>query len=497
MVKGDKKPKILYSGNQKTNTKTNTKTNKNKNILFFNTMKRNNKLCRSQFVSSQRLKKHLSKLNHQKYREIIIKIYKIYAHKVICSKPQKFVHKEGDYIINKFDVLDILPNNSIVNKLKSKSRQHITRKDIDLLLEDPNMAANNLILSRFSNMDIIMDLIKNEYMKYSIKYEILLPDGKRTNYKVHLYSAEKDVTIVSMVEYSTNIIKRVLFMNYLLNNNNLPSRIDIYLTKFKKIIDYSENSTISSDSVNSAVTDGQDIVIFREEEALKCLMHELIHFHRLDKKLYNFSLDNMEVNILMRRLKISHNIDLDYNHRLTEAYTECLASIFSIIVSTADTVIGISKQGIDNRKGCGKMIQDTQMTQIIKSLEYEITFSFLQISKILRYFKYDSFEELLRLAPKIIRQPLRQSTDLFAYYILKTYLMLNIFDLLDEVIDLDPISRLGSIDTIGYVEESIEKILNLNTEESKIIIYGVNKYIKRNKVNKGTKKTNLRMSCSD
>ena len=234
------------------------------------------------------------------------------------------------------------------------------------------MAANNLILSRFSNMDIIMDLIKNEYMKYSIKYEILLPDGKRTNYKVHLYSAEKDVTIVSMVEYSTNIIKRVLFMNYLLNNNNLPSRIDIYLTKFKKIIDYSENSTISSDSVNSAVTDGQDIVIFREEEALKCLMHELIHFHRLDKKLYNFSLDNMEVNILMRRLKISHNIDLDYNHRLTEAYTECLASLFSIIVSTADTVIGISKQGIDNRKGCGKMIQDTQMTQIIKSLEYDL-----------------------------------------------------------------------------------------------------------------------------
>jgi len=50
-------------------------------------------------------------------------------------------------------------------------------------------------------------------------------------------------------------------MNYLLNSNELPSRIDIYLTKFRKTLDYSGIGPIASDSVNSAVTDGQNIVI--------------------------------------------------------------------------------------------------------------------------------------------------------------------------------------------------------------------------------------------
>ncbi len=271
-------------------------------------------------------------------------------------------------------------------------------------------------------------------------------------------------------------------MNYLLNSNELPSRIDIYLTKFRKTLDYSGIGPIASDSVNSAVTDGQNIVIFREEEALKCLVHELVHFHRLDKKLYNFSLNNMDVNVLLRRLKLTHNIDLDYNHRLTEAYTEHLACIFSCIISTADVFVDV-----ENFK-----FGTEQLKQIIKCLYYEISFSFLQIAKILKYFKYERVEELFKLDGKIINKPLYQSTDLFSYYIVKTYLMLNMFELLDEIRVLDTTNKLNMIDVVGYVEESIEKILDFETQESKMLILGVNGYMAKYR---GTKKKNLRMTC--
>ena len=133
-----------------------------------------------------------------------------------------------------------------------------------------------------------------------------------------------------------------------------------------------------------------------------------------------------------------------------------------------------------------------QIKEIINCLDYEIQFSFLQITKILKYFRYNKCEDLFKLDPKIIQQPLTQKTDLFAYYILKTYLMINVFDLLSEIGDLDNINDIKNIDVIGFVEESIEKILDFETDESRILISGVNKYMNKYK---RTKKKNLRMTC--
>jgi hypothetical protein len=334
-----------------------------------------------------------------------------------------------------------------------------------------------------------LDLVNNNYKKYSIKYDIVLPNGKKTKYEIYIYSKEEDNNITTMVKYGFNIIQRVLFMNYLLNSNELPSSIDIYLTHFRKDLDYSKSNPIDSNSVNSAVTDGQNIVVFRKEEALKCLLHELVHFHRLDNKLYNFDLNNMDVNVLLKRLKLSHNIDINYNHRITEAYTECLATLFNCILSIADTFVNIQDYKFTNSNG---NMGTNQIKEIINCLDYEIQFSFLQITKILKYFRYNKCEDLFKLDPKIIQQPLTQKTDLFAYYILKTYLMINMFDLLSEIGDLDNINDIKNIDVIGFVEESIEKILDFETDESRILISGVNKYMNKYK---RTKKKNLRMTC--
>lgn len=462
------------------------KTLKNRHSARFTaSLKGKYQFCKSQYVSSPMLKSYISKLKNLKYKKVIQKIYETYTKKILCSKPQKYIYHSGEYTIERYNILDRLPDIPAVKALRNKT--YITKKDIETLLESPNISTNNLIFSKFSNIDVIMDLVQNNYKKYSIKYEIILPSGKSIKYEIHLYSKQDD-DIVNMVEYGFGIIRRVLFMNYLLNNNELPSRIDIYLTNFKKTLDYSNADPIDSDSVNSAVTDGNNIVIFRKEEALKCLVHELVHFHRLDKKLYNFSLNNMEVNVLLRRLKLSHNIDLDYNHRITEAYTECLATLFSCILSTADVFADIQEYGFTVR---GDKQKD-QMTEVINCLDYEITFSFQQIAKILKYFKYSRFEDLFKLDPKIVRQPLTQKTDLFSYYILKTYLILNVFDLLDEIRELDGAHRINQVDVVGFVEESVENILDFSSQGSRIMIDGVNRYMSKYK---GTKKKNLRMTC--
>lgn len=482
MVNHNKSGKIITSHMKKRTKKQNNKDN-NKY-----------KLCNSEVTLNKSLNTHLSSLEHSRYKKIIKTIYEIYTKNVISPKLQAFVYQSEDCDIANFNIFNTLPNtSSTVRKLKSRyesdqiSRLKISKKDIEEILEEPNISTNNLIFTKFSNVDIILDLIHNNYTKYSIKYDILLPDKTKKKYEIYIYSKIAD-DATNMIKFGSKIIHRVLFMNYLLNTNILPSRIDIYLTKFKKTLDYNKSGPIDSSSVNSAVTDGHNITIFREEEALKCLIHELVHFHSLDEKLYNFDMNNMDVNVLLRRLKVSHNIDLNYEHRITESYTECLATLFSCILSTADTFSNYQEHKLKFNNKC--------MKEIIKCLSYEIGFSFLQIAKILKYFEYDRFEDLLKLNSNGGKktQPLTQKTDLFSYYILKTYLIINIFDLLDEIGNPANIHGLSKLDIMGFVEDSIEKIMAFNTVESRILISGVNKYMNKYRA---TKKKNLRMTCLD
>jgi len=150
MAKSGKKTKNTYSAQKKT-------IKKKHNARFAATIKRKYRLCRSQFVSSTILKKHLAQLEYPRYKKTIQKVYETYSK----SLRGKYVYQDDAYTIEKYNILDRLPDIPAVKTLRNKSNRDITRKDIETILNSPNISANNLIFSKFSNIDIIMDLIKN------------------------------------------------------------------------------------------------------------------------------------------------------------------------------------------------------------------------------------------------------------------------------------------------------------------------------------------------
>ena len=422
-------------------------------------------LCRKNYLKNENLKNLLSGLHEKKFQLIINKISNIYQE--INAKPSKYFQRLKEIKT---------PYNFITeHKIKKRSsRSKIKLSDIEKLMSNNN----SLLFSKYSNAHNVLDLAKKKYYKYSIEYSIILPNKKQMLYNLYIYSKKvpNDTIIYSLADKA---MKRILFTNYLFGRNTVPTKIDIYLTDVRKILDDSNYpDVISADSINSAITDRENIVIYRKEECLKCLLHELIHYHEIDKQLHNFSLENARANKIIEKLKNTHRIDLDYKHRLAEAYTECMANLLNIIIFATAT----SKD------------QTMMLDKTTRYLDYEITFSFYQISKILKYFKFSIYDEFLNLKKSEIfsleggpNKVIKQSTDVFCYHILKTYLSLNIFQLLDRILNLD------EFDVCNYVDVSIDSILDRENIKSKILIDGVNKYMK-SRYHK-SKKKNLRMTC--
>jgi len=101
----------------------------------------------------------------------------------------------------------------------------------------------------------------------------------------------------------------------------------------------------------------------------------------------------------------------------------------------------------------------------------------------LKYFKFTSYQDFLKKTDKL----LKQDTDVFCYHILKTYLLLHIYTILDNIFNL------ARLDTCKFITNSIHNILNDNSIYRNILQSGINKYMS-NKYHK-SKKNNLRMTC--
>ena len=123
------------------------------------------------------------------------------------------------------------------------------------------------------------------------------------------------------------------------------------------------------------MTNHTDIIIYRKEELLKSIFHELIHFHKLD------CLEiPKDINIqIVSYLKKTHNIADNNTYLLYECVTETLANILNNIYNT----YGITKT--------------QQLHQFNTNLVDEIIFSTFQVAKILKLCKYTSFEEFSQI----------------------------------------------------------------------------------------------------
>ena len=279
----------------------------------------------------------------------------------------------------------------------------------ELSAKYPFINFHSLLINSFTSFKIIEDLefkIK-KLISFSIEWK-----GKKIDNLVYMFMYEN-----SLVKYhkkldniGNEIIKRILFFNEFLNIDKLPNKFIIFLTDKKKEIDNYVISHIhfKTINVNTAVTNGQDIIIYREQELLKSIFHELIHFHNLDFR-------HIPDTIIQYLIK-THNIKSDNKYLLYECVTETLANILNNIFLSSN------------------------IKEFIYNLKNEILFSTLQVAKILNICKYKSWDEFSNLDNSRIninniqmtnnisnpKKQFKQDSCIMSYYILKYYIMINL-----------------------------------------------------------------------
>lgn len=295
--------------------------------------------------------------------------------------------------------------NKIYNKLKRKKyAQHVIKKTIKLNIDD------NPFMSKK-----IKNLCEMSLKNYT---QILL-----NHITINIYHNNDMPNIDALLDIC-------LWMSNL-RNNNKKILIYIYYIDVKKQLD--DSITIKRDHVNSGSSNGNRIIIWRKEELLKVLIHELIHYLDYDFKYASiFNIYNVNQNILVN-----------------EAYVDAWAIILhTMYLHESETLLG------DVFKFC---------------LLYELNFSVYQAAKILKHYGFLSINDLGR-------KQIMQNTAVFSYYIIKSCFLFCFNQFMDFCLS----------DTFDF-NEIVDKLMH-----NKIYIKKINKLLLLENFDK-----NLRMSISE
>ncbi len=226
--------------------------------------------------------------------------------------------------------------------------------------------------------------------------------------------------------------------------NIIPSDIQ---KKFPKKL----GALLESENINTGSSYSHTINLWRYEEIEKVLIHELIHFLEFDSAL------RKELNIF----------NVDGKIKVSEAYTETLAIVIHCTYIMAKLY---------------KFFSEETYKKIVL---YEINFSVFQCKKIMDHFNIESISNFA--TSNSSKPTIKQTTDVFSYFFIKTVLLLSLDNFLDFVrVDF----------TVGNRREQFLRMITNKTAWDLLMTY-INEY--RQVHLPGNEDTfidtNLRMSC--
>jgi hypothetical protein len=199
----------------------------------------------------------------------------------------------------------------------------------------------------------------------------------------------KQIYIVSRWIYDMNPIYRIKFIYF-----------DTPIAK-----QLSDDNFISSANVNSGLSVlGQLIMIWRREDILKVLIHEIIHYLDMDLK------NNKQLNIFKSIGNINYPIIV--NETITELQAQFLHSVYISVVN-----------------------YDGNIDTFYTIYNYEQIFSWYQFAKIMAFFNIKKFKS------KELSEKFNQSSNVFAYYILKSIFTLKWTHILFELLYLPSVNK--------------------------------------------------------
>jgi hypothetical protein len=287
-----------------------------------------------------------------------------------------FIDKRNTYIKNVSEIKEENYDSKISNYYNDNIT-NIINKDLQIF---------NFINTKFYGENLKSNFISSRIIRNIINNLFIKTEFNLNNRKITIFSKNNlDHKLINKIDSILN------FFDYLTKKNNYY-KIDIYLSDQKKQINFN-NDFLGPDNINSGLTLPRHyIVLFRKEELIKVLIHELIHYLDLDMR-------NNQNELLFLYKDINLKADIINPN---EAYTEILAIVF----------LNIWEYYYRNFK----------INNFIKyKLNIELYWSFIQITKILKFFKYKSFDDLFTK-----KSLFHQKTNVLSYFFLKTVLLLNL-----------------------------------------------------------------------
>lgn len=289
-----------------------------------------------------------------------------------------------------------------------------------------------MIINKCNNIPMLNDNFLSESIKkdierfkecYSIKFE---------NINLRLIQKNKNVDKDKIIK----ILNRIIRLNKLFGDNSVIN-INIWLSDIKKTMPKTDE-IFNIDHINSAscqIYQNKNgiINIWRNEELLKVLVHELLHCFHIDYEFFeNDIIHNKIEYIIKKKYKIYENININ------ESYIECLASYFNILFY-------IEENG-------GKF------DELYKK---ELNFSLNQTYKILDHYLINDFKNFSKF---------KQKTSVFSYYIVKTALFNNLSNFLKFIKKYGiKMEKINIPKYLLLIDESLNKMVKKNGKYTKTL----------------------------
>jgi len=292
-------------------------------------------------------KYHIEKLHNSQY-PIIYDAYKYVAHREITYEGFVEIYRKNgnDTIsaIKKYPSIPLLINN--------KHRKHLNKllysSGYVALLIQQEAETNNLVCRKYASNDLTVRIYTHLHDKLNI-----------------------------------DIILKIIYFMKKLTKKKEKIHVTIFGSNIKKIKPV-EESMLGSDHINSGMSDGNNVFIWRKEEYEKVLIHELIHYLNVDECGKDRCFFNVpkEINDLIGKTT-----------RSFEGYVESLAIILYSIFVSYNSNLNISKV-----------------------MNIQKLFNLYQVKKIWKMFNYDN---------------VITSTATIEYFFIKSIIIFDLIKFLD------------------------------------------------------------------
>lgn len=316
-----------------------------------------------------------------------------------------FFH-EFKYIDNKKILLDKKTNKflyytyNILKEANSKLLKMEYSPEISIVNSKLLSNENNYISNK------IQSYINHKAM-YKIKYK--WQKNERNVDLVFIVFSDKDVKNIDIYNRYAHNVFLILDLLFIYSNKKCSQNqeINIYMTPFKRELPTNKSETILSPiHINGGSSyvcpKTGNIIIFREQEWFKVLIHE--SFHNLGFDFSDMNLDNFNK-------KIYEIFPLKSDFNIFEAYCEFWALTLNVIISSF-----LLTNNLNNYK--------TFLEKFKKYMQIEQNFTYLQVGKILNYMNLDYIDLFGKEKNNVIsRENYKENTNVFSYYICKMILL--------------------------------------------------------------------------